>query len=76
MDALNELWSYLTTAENWWGNRGIVVRTWDHVRLSGFSVLVASLLALPPAVVLGHLKKGVWWPSGWSTSAGRCRRSP
>lgn len=58
MDALNELWSYLTTAENWWGNRGIVVRTWDHVRLSGFSVLVASLLALPPAVVLGHLKKG------------------
>ena len=58
MDALGEFWTFVTTADNWWGSRGIVVRTWDHLRLSGFSVLVASLLALPPAIVLGHLKRG------------------
>jgi osmoprotectant transport system permease protein len=58
MDALNELWHFVTTAENWWGNRGIVVRTWDHFRLSAFSVAVAALLALPLAIVLGHLKRG------------------
>jgi osmoprotectant transport system permease protein len=58
MDALNEFWTYITTAENYWGQRGILTRTADHLRLSGFSVLVAAALALPPAVILGHLKRG------------------
>jgi osmoprotectant transport system permease protein len=56
--ALSELWHYLTTAENWWGNRGIVHRVYDHLRLAGFSVFVAAILALPPSVWLGHRKKG------------------
>lgn len=58
MDALDDLWTYLTTAENWWGNRGILVRTVDHVRLSAFSVLVATALAMPLAMVLGHFRRG------------------
>jgi osmoprotectant transport system permease protein len=58
MDALNELWHFLTTSDNWWGQRGIVVRVWDHIRLSGFSVLAAAVLALPPAIWLGHIKRG------------------
>jgi len=58
MEALGDLWAFLTTAENWWGNRGIVVRMWDHVRLSGFSVLVAAVIALPPAIALGHIRRG------------------
>lgn len=58
MNALNELWDFLTTSENWWGNRGIVVRTWDHLRLSAFAVFVAALLALPLGIFLGHVKRG------------------
>ncbi len=58
MDALGELWDFLTTADNWWGTRGILQRVEDHVRLSAFSVLVAAVLALPLAVVLGHVKRG------------------
>jgi osmoprotectant transport system permease protein len=58
MEALGELWTFLTTADNWWGNRGILLRTWEHLRLSGFSVLVASLIALPAGVYLGHIKRG------------------
>lgn len=58
MDAFGELWSFLTTAEHWWGNRGILHRVVDHLRLSGFSVLVAAALALPPAIILGHLRRG------------------
>jgi osmoprotectant transport system permease protein len=58
MGTLGELWTFLTTAEHWWGNRGILHRTWDHLRLSGFAVFVAALLALPPAILLGHLKRG------------------
>jgi osmoprotectant transport system permease protein len=58
MDAVNEFWNFVTTAENWWGNRGIVVRLWDHLRLSGFALIAASVIALPPAVYLGHIKRG------------------
>ena len=42
MNALSELWHFLTTSDNWWGQRGIVVRVWDHIRLSGFCVLAAD----------------------------------
>jgi osmoprotectant transport system permease protein len=58
MDALSELWTFVTTAENWWGNRGILQRVLDHLRISGFSVLVAAVLALPLAIALGHVKRG------------------
>ncbi len=58
MGALGEFWGFVTTADNWWGNRGIALRTWDHLRLSGFSLLVAAAIALPPAVILGHVKRG------------------
>jgi osmoprotectant transport system permease protein len=58
MEALGAFWDFLTTAENWWGNRGIALRVWDHLRLSGFSLLLAAVIALPPAVALGHVKRG------------------
>lgn len=56
--ALGEFWTFVTTLENYWGQRGIAIRVWDHLRLAGFSVLVASTLALPPAIWLGHRKSG------------------
>ncbi|HYF45330.1 MAG TPA: ABC transporter permease [Acidimicrobiales bacterium] len=58
MEALGEFWDFVTTAENWWGNRGILLRVYDHLRLSGFSLLLAAVIALPPAIALGHVKRG------------------
>lgn len=58
MEALGDFVSYVTTAEHWWGNRGILQRSYDHMRLSGLSVLIATVLAFPPAVVLGHIRRG------------------
>jgi osmoprotectant transport system permease protein len=58
MNALGQFWGYVTTAEHWWGNRGIFQRLVDHLRLCGFVVLLAAVLALPPAILLGHLKRG------------------
>jgi len=57
MDALAEFWSFVTTADNWSGRTGITTRTWAHVRLSAFSLVVAAVIALPPAVFLGHVKR-------------------
>lgn len=49
---------YLTTSDSWWGRNGLVTLTWNHVRLSLFSVLAAMAVAIPPAVWLGHLRRG------------------
>jgi osmoprotectant transport system permease protein len=49
---------YLTAAESWWGNNGLVRLTWNHVRLSGAAVLAAMVLGLPPALYLGHRRRG------------------
>ena len=55
---LQEAWEFLTTADNWSGRRGIIHLTWNHVRLSAFAVLVASVIAMPPALWLGHIRRG------------------
>jgi osmoprotectant transport system permease protein len=55
---LSEFWSYLTTAEHWWGGRGIFALTFAHVRICVFATVIASAVALPLAVYLGHHKRG------------------
>ena len=52
------VWSWLTTAASWQGQDGILHRLWEHVWLSGLSVLVACLVALPIGIGLGHLGRG------------------
>ena len=52
------VWSWLTTASSWQGEDGILHRLWEHVWLSGVSVLIACLIALPLGIFLGHLGRG------------------
>ena len=54
MSALGDLWSFLTTGANWTGTTGIWTLTRAHVWISFVSVLIASAIAIPPAVVLAH----------------------
>ncbi len=58
MSALGELWAYVTTAENWTGESGLISLTWAHVRLSALAVLAAVVVAVPSAVWLGHKRLG------------------
>jgi osmoprotectant transport system permease protein len=37
---------------------GIDHRAFEHLQISGLSVLIALAIALPPAVTLGHLRRG------------------
>lgn len=56
------LWSqfttYLTTADNWSGDRGIWADLVAHVKISVTAVAIAAAIAIVPAVLLGHAKKG------------------
>ncbi|MET9661136.1 ABC transporter permease subunit [Streptomyces sp. NPDC006510] len=58
MNTLADAWSWLTTATNWSGDGGIWNRLGQHLFLTVVCLLISCLIALPVAVVLGHLGKG------------------
>jgi osmoprotectant transport system permease protein len=58
VSAWSEFVDYITLAEHWWGPRGIATRTWDHVKISVFATTAAAVLAVPPALWLGHIRRG------------------
>ncbi len=58
MSFLGRVFDWFTTAAHWHGSGGVPQRVLEHVRLSGASVLVAMLIALPIGLLLGHVRKG------------------
>ena len=58
MEFLGDVIAFFTDPENWTGSRGILNRLWQHVSISVVGVVIAAVLALPPAVYLGHVKRG------------------
>lgn len=58
MGILGEVVEFFATGANWVGEAGILVRTRDHAGLSLFALTVAVLLAVPPALYLGHTGRG------------------
>ncbi|MFG3527145.1 ABC transporter permease [Streptomyces sp. NPDC047917] len=58
MKTLADAWSWLTTATNWSGEGGIWNRLGQHLFLTVVCLLISCLIALPVALVLGHLGKG------------------
>jgi osmoprotectant transport system permease protein len=57
-EILRQMWAYLSSDAAWSGNRGLPALTWAHIKLSLLSVVVAAAIAIPPAVVLGHVRRG------------------
>ncbi|MFI9206211.1 ABC transporter permease [Streptomyces sp. NPDC053048] len=51
-------WEWLTTAAHWSGTDGVWHRLGEHLFLTVVCLLVSCAIALPVAVVLGHLGKG------------------
>ncbi|MEU1279219.1 ABC transporter permease [Streptomyces sp. NPDC005805] len=58
MNTLSATWDWLTTASNWSGDGGITQRLIEHLYLTGVCLGISCLVALPVALVLGHLGKG------------------
>ena len=60
MSLLVDVLKFFTTAESWTGSTGLLARTVDHLGLSLFATVIAVVLALPPAVWLGHRRRGAF----------------
>jgi osmoprotectant transport system permease protein len=57
-DRLDELWTFVSSDAAWSGRNGLPSLLLNHVRLSTYVVLAATVVAVPPAVVLGHIRRG------------------
>ena len=58
MEIVGEVVAWFSDAANWSGRNGIPTRLIEHLRLSGASMLVATLLALPVGLLIGHTGRG------------------
>ncbi|MGW2813743.1 ABC transporter permease [Streptomyces sp. NPDC001415] len=58
MNTLSDAWSWLTSAAHWSGENGIWHRLGEHLWLTALCLVLSCLVALPVALVLGHLGKG------------------
>ncbi|KOV64741.1 ABC transporter permease [Streptomyces sp. MMG1121] len=58
MTTLTEAWHWLTDPAHWSGDDGIRHRLLQHLVLTVVCLFLSCLIALPVALVLGHLGKG------------------
>lgn len=56
MEFLGDLLRWFT--ENWDGPTGYLVRTWEHLQVSGAALIAALVVALPLGAWLGHTGRG------------------
>jgi osmoprotectant transport system permease protein len=58
MNAVTGAWTWLTAGAHWSGPNGIPHRLGEHLYLTVACLLISCVIALPIALVLGHLGKG------------------
>ena len=58
MNTLGAAWDWLTDPAHWSGDDGIRHRLLQHLALTVVCLVISCLIALPVALVLGHLGKG------------------
>ncbi|MFB7373386.1 ABC transporter permease [Streptomyces sp. NPDC056222] len=58
MNTLSATWDWLSDAANWSGDNGVWHRLAEHLFLTVVCLALSCALALPVALVLGHLGKG------------------
>ncbi|MCZ4118705.1 ABC transporter permease [Streptomyces sp. H39-S7] len=58
MNAVSGAWDWLNDSANWNGADGVWHRLGEHVYFTVVCLALACLIALPVAIVLGHLGKG------------------
>ncbi len=58
MEFLGDVLAWFLDPENWKGPAGIPSRMWEHIQISVVATVAAAAVALPPALWLGHRRRG------------------
>jgi osmoprotectant transport system permease protein len=58
IEFLADVVEFFSNPANWSGTGGILERTLEHIGLSALSMAVAAVIAIPPALYLGHTGRG------------------
>ncbi len=61
MNGLLEGFQWLVDPANWSGVDGVPARVWEHMQLSLISLAVATLIAVPVGLWIGHTRRGQFW---------------
>jgi len=61
VNGLLEGLQWLVDPANWSGVDGILVRVWEHVQLSAIALVIATLIAVPIGLWIGHTRRGQFW---------------
>ena len=73
MQFLTDAFSFLLTPEHWSGTAGLGARIGQHVGYTTLAVALASLIAVPVGVAVGHTRRGA---SAVLSAAGAMRALP
>ena len=57
-NALGQGWEWLTDPANWSGAAGIPLRTLEHLQYTGLTLLIATVIAVPLGLFIGHTGRG------------------
>jgi len=58
MSFIGQVVQWFLDPAHWQGDAGILHRTYEHVLMSGLSVLTAAMIALPVGIAIGHFGRG------------------
>ena len=58
MNYLRQAFSWLTDSSNWSGASGIPARIGEHLLITAIVVVLASAIAVPVGVLVGHTRRG------------------
>jgi osmoprotectant transport system permease protein len=61
VNGLLEGLQWLVDPANWSGVDGIPARVWEHVQLSVIALAIATLIAVPIGLWIGHTRRGQFW---------------
>jgi osmoprotectant transport system permease protein len=61
VNGLLEGLQWLVDPANWSGVDGIPARVWEHVQLSAIALVIATLIAVPIGLWIGHTRRGQFW---------------
>lgn len=61
MNGLVEGLQWLVDPANWSGVDGVPARVWEHIQLSLIALVIATLIAVPLGLWIGHTRRGQFW---------------